>query len=658
MSTGSNRIFTVLIPVLICLFLVTGTMGTALADPAKERYLAADTCLKKLNRSAVDINKVSAYLTCIEKYKSIHQDFPGNAWAPAGLYKAAELYFQLAKRSGNVNWNQQADDLIARINSFYPQSAYSARAKTLAAANISRPRQNNSEIKIKQSQKVQTRNDETIGEVKTKPSQKALTRNDEAIAEYHTQKLAQVEAADAGEYQQPSDIIGKETQDLSSFGPGATQPDDTDLPLPKEDTTVTDLRIWSNPEYSRVVINADRDRKFTHKLLNKDPALNVPFQRLYVNIEQARLGRNVPEHTPINDDLLKQARAAQFDSDTVRVVVDIKNFDNYKIFSLKDPFRIVIDLWGKNGTVPMDQVALKNAPMKKLVHEKPMYKKPVHEKPVHEKPMYKKAMYKKPMYERQVYEKPVHERQDRITTDHLKSSDITRQLALGVRKIVIDPGHGGKDPGAPGYIGGVWEKDIVLKLATNLAEKLRKRLNCEVLLTRSTDQKLTLEERTAIANTKRADLFISMHCNAANDKNLSGIETYILNLATDEQSIAVAARENATSEKNISDLAYILNDLMKHTKIEESTRLAGNVHKSMISGMKKRYSNIRDLGVKQAPFYVLLGARMPAILIETSFISNKTECKRLMTASYRNDICNAIAGGIEKYINATNPKHR
>ena len=599
MNTEFKRILTVFIPVLVCLCLFTWATGTALADTAKARYLTADTCLKKLKRSAVNINKVAAWLTCIEKYKSIHRDFPGNSWAPAGLYKAAELYFQLAKRSGNAHWNRQADDLIARINRLYPQSAYSARARTLAAANVPRPRQNNSEIKTKQ-------------------SKKTLTRNDEAIAEYNMQKLVQAEAVDTGKYRQPSDIIKKETQDSAYCNPGATKQDDTDQPPPKGDTIVTDLRFWSNPEYTRVVVNANKDRKFTHKLLKKDPALNVPFQRLYMDIEQARLGRNVPEHTPINDDLLKQARAGQFAPHTVRVVVDIKNFDNYKIFSLKDPFRIVIDLWGKGGkALPMDQVAVNDTPGTKHSDEKP----------------------------------------DRITTDNLKSSDIARQLALGVKKIVIDPGHGGKDPGAPGYIKGVWEKDIVLKLATSLAKKLRKRLNCEVLLTRTTDRKLTLEERTAIANTQRADLFISMHCNAAKNKKAAGVETYILNLATDEQAISVAARENATSEKNISDLAYILNDLMKHAKIEESTRLANDVHKAMIMGMKKKYSKIRDLGVKQAPFYVLLGARMPAILIEASFISNKTECKRLTTKSYRNDICNAIADGIEKYINATNPKH-
>ena len=485
-----------------------------------------------------------------------------------------------------------------------------ARAKTLAAVNRSRLRPKSKDIKIKR-------------------SQETLASNDKVIAQDHRQKLAQAEAADTGEYQQPSDmasdIIENNTQDPAYCGPEYRQrpaPKESKSVLgnsrfPREIQRVTDLRFWSNPEYTRVVINAKNERKYTHKLLKKDPVLHVPFQRLYIDIDQARLGRNVPDHTPINDDLLQQARAGQFAPHTVRVVVDIKDFDNYKIFSLKDPFRIVIDLWGKNASVPSDPLADGGT-----AGTKPFTGKP-----------------------------------DRVTTDNLKSSDIARQLALGVRKIVIDPGHGGKDPGAPGYIKGVWEKDIVLKLATTLAEKLRSRLNCEVLLTRTTDRKLTLEERTAIANTQRADLFISMHCNAAKSKKLSGIETYILNLATDEQAIAVAARENATSEKNISDLAYILNDLMKHAKIEESTRLANDVHKAIITGMKKKYTKIRDLGVKQAPFYVLLGARMPSILIESSFISNKLECKRLLTEAYRNDICNAIADGIEKYINATNPQH-
>ena len=149
-------------------------------------------------------------------------------------------------------------------------------------------------------------------------------------------------------------------------------------------------------------------------------------------------------------------------------------------------------------------------------------------------------------------------------------------------------------------------------------------------MTRSSDKFLTLEERTAFANTKDADLFISIHVNAHRNKNAYGTETYFLNLATDEEAIRVAAMENATSTKNISDLQTILMDLMQNAKINESSRLASYVQTNMVGHLKKKYSKVRDKGVKQAPFYVLLGAQMPSILVETSFISNPRECKRLM----------------------------
>jgi len=196
----------------------------------------------------------------------------------------------------------------------------------------------------------------------------------------------------------------------------------------------------------------------------------------------------------------------------------------------------------------------------------------------------------------------------------------------------------------------------VLAISKRLAARMRDRLKCDVILTRSTDTYLTLEERTAIANTKKADLFISLHCNAALNKNAHGLETYFLNLATDDEAIEVAARENATSRKNISDLESILNDLMKNAKINESSRLAGKVQTSMCASLERKYSDIKNLGVKQAPFYVLLGARMPSILVETSFLSNQTECKRLVSAAYQEDLCEAIIDGVEKYIRETNPR--
>jgi N-acetylmuramoyl-L-alanine amidase len=232
---------------------------------------------------------------------------------------------------------------------------------------------------------------------------------------------------------------------------------------------------------------------------------------------------------------------------------------------------------------------------------------------------------------------------------------LARSLALGVSRIVIDAGHGGKDPGAKGYYRAAREKDITLNIAKKLKKKLVDRIGCDVIMTRSNDRFLTLEERTALANTKEADLFISIHVNAHRNKNAYGTETYFLNLATDEDSIRVAAMENATSTKNISDLQTILMDLMQNAKINESSRLASYVQTNMVHHLKKKYSDVKDKGVKQAPFYVLLGAQMPAILVETSFISNPRECKRLMDPAYQDRLCDGIVTGIEKYIKDTSP---
>jgi N-acetylmuramoyl-L-alanine amidase len=577
------KLKTSILSIFLIFFIFTGIFiftTNTFADSAKQKYMAADACYKKLRHSSARQKKETEWLSCISQYEIIYRLYPKSAWAPAGMYKSAKLCLTLARLSGKKSHAYQAADLLARLGNRYPKSAYASRAKSLIKTIPSRP-------------------DYPAKKIRTIQSKKKLTKNDALIRKFiRNENIPEEKKVISIKNQKPKSIT----------------------PVSKEktfsgDTTVTDLRFWSSPEYTRIVVNASRERNYSHRLLKKDPNINKPFQRLYIDIEQTKLGKGVAEHTPINDDLLKQARAGQHLPHTVRVVVDIKSFENYKIFSLKDPFRIVIDIWGKgsNGS----PVALSSP---------------------------KISSSKTP------------EKTTRITTDNLKSSDIARQFALGVRKIVIDPGHGGADPGAPGYYKNVWEKDIVLKMAKTLAKTLRKRLKCTVLLTRSKDKKLTLEERTAIANTKRADLFISLHCNAARNRNLRGIETYILNLATDEQAIAVAARENATSKKNISDLEYILSDLMKHAKIEESTRLANVVQNSFVKGMKKKYSGIKNLGVKQAPFYVLLGARMPSILIETSFISNKTECKRLMSDSYQTAICDTITDGIEKYINATNPK--
>ena len=370
---------------------------------------------------------------------------------------------------------------------------------------------------------------------------------------------------------------------------------------------VKGIRFWSSPSYSRVVIDVESEVRYTHRLLKKDPRIAKP-KRLYIDLNHARIKPGLKPVVPITDDLLNGARVAQYSPDTVRIVLDIKSIDNLKIFSLRNPFRIVVDV----SSVP-GKVASKTASKKRFEHE---------------------------------LEKPA---------GKVPKGALAKQLALGVKRIVIDPGHGGKDPGAIGYLKSVREKNVTLEISRRLARKIRQRLGCEAILTRNGDAFLSLEERTAIANTKNADLFISIHTNANKTRACRGIETYFLNLATDEHAILVAARENATSAKNISDLEAILSDLMKNAKIDESSRLAGHVQEAIIRKLKPRYSRIKNNGVKQAPFYVLLGAEMPCILIEVAFITNPRECRRLNSAGYQEDIADAIVTGIQQYIKEMRP---
>jgi N-acetylmuramoyl-L-alanine amidase len=225
---------------------------------------------------------------------------------------------------------------------------------------------------------------------------------------------------------------------------------------------------------------------------------------------------------------------------------------------------------------------------------------------------------------------------------------LVEQLGLKIRRVVIDPGHGGHDTGAIGKAG-TREKDITLAISLKLAAELRER-GLEVILTREDDRYLKLEDRAQLANEARGDLFISVHCNSATNRKLRGVETYTLNLSSDRYSIRLAARENATSERGISDLQFILADLATKANTGESTRLATQVQKSLVSHLSQGYSGIKDLGTKEALFYVLLGVKMPAILVETSFLSHAEEEERLASEKYQEAVARAIAQGVEDFL--------
>ncbi len=551
----NKNIITRILILLCILFFIQSQV--AWAETAKSKYFKADASYKKLRNSSKKQKYRENWLMCIKKYEAVFRHNPSGPWAAAGLYKAGILYYELYKKSYKKSDKKEALDIFERVIKRYPKSKYSKRSS------------------------------EQIRQITKKRSQKAASKR-----KLPTKKKVLVKK----KISLPQKKLPVKTSKKSV----------TKTPTTGK-TTVKDLRFWSNPNYTRIVIDADRETSYVDKLLKKDPSINKP-QRLLVDLSQSRLGKNLSKFFPINDNLLKDARAGQYKPDIVRVVIDIKSFKNYKIFSLNNPFRIVIDVWGKGS----DKKYIAKTSPKSSSKTKKNNKKIPH-------------------------------------------SAIAKQLALGVKRIVIDPGHGGRDYGAPGYYKGVHERDIALKLAQKLSAKIRKELNCETILTRNNNKFLTLEERTAIANTKNADLFISLHANASRDRRAYGIETYFLNLATDDESIRVAAKENATSTKNISDLQSILSDLMQNAKINESSRLATHVQGAMYRKLKTKYGQVKNKGVKQAPFYVLLGAQMPAILIETGFISNTRECKRLTNAIYQDRLCDAIIHGIKNYIKDTNP---
>ncbi len=400
------------------------------------------------------------------------------------------------------------------------------------------------------------------------------------------------------------------------------------------------VKYWSSDDYTRIVIRASAPVHYVTRLLEKNGSQP---RRLFIDLSQSYIAPRFRSPIPIEDGLLRQVRTGQFNDDTVRVVLDIESISDYKVFSLNDPFRVIIDVHGRKKKPPAP-AAERTAGTR--------------QPPIHIRPGVVKEKVSRPKQGRAVA--PVISLRDRKkrriaapaagepVAASLDSISLAQQLGLGVRRIIIDPGHGGKDPGAMAF--GLKEKDIVLRVARKTAAVLRRQYGYDVILTRDRDIFLPLEERTAIANTKKGDLFVSIHVNAHPQRSAAGMETFFLNLATNTEAMRVAARENATSTHNISELQDILTDLMKNSKIQESSRLARYVQNNLVSGLKQENYRVRDLGVKQAPFYVLIGAEMPAILAEISFITNPEEAKLLRRDSYLSDVARQIAAGIAAYV--------
>ncbi|HWR03440.1 MAG TPA: N-acetylmuramoyl-L-alanine amidase [Humidesulfovibrio sp.] len=371
-----------------------------------------------------------------------------------------------------------------------------------------------------------------------------------------------------------------------------------------EKAMLLEVRPKNNGANARIVLDLDSRVKYRYQLLEHAGGKSSAG-RIYVDLLGARPRPGLSEEVQVTGGILRHIRVAPKDADATRVVLDFTDLKDYRVTVLDAPFRLVVDAFST-----ADGKANTPAPVSAPA--------PAEEAPAFTAP---KGSRKK------------------------MAENLVEQLGLTVRTIMVDAGHGGKDPGARGY--GLMEKDVNLRMALILGKILKER-GFRVIYTRTTDDFLALEERTSLANAKKVDLFVSIHCNAHTDPSMNGLETYSLNLARTPDAVRVAARENSVSDKNISDLQMILTDLMLTSKIKESVDLARVVHRQGLSAIRSKWT-VADHGNREAPFYVLMGAKMPSALLEIGYITNKTEAARLKTDAYLKILANGIADGIGEY---------
>ncbi len=348
---------------------------------------------------------------------------------------------------------------------------------------------------------------------------------------------------------------------------------------------VADVRTWSYEDYTRVVVELTRPVGETEvKRLTANRKAGRP-ERLYLDLPRVWVGRDYEAGIPIQDGLLEGVRLGQNTLTTSRLVIDLERYARHRLLVLRAPHRVVVDVYG---------------PRKK------------------------------------------NDREPRGVPNTRLSIPLRR-----IQTVVVDPGHGGKDPGAIG-VGGLREKDVNLRLSKMLGERLEN-LGFNVVFTRKNDRFLSLEERTVIAEAARGDLFISVHANASTRRGTRGIEIYSLDENHERHSLEVAARENGVSRSEVDSLQRAMAKLHVHENSEHSVALANAVHGQLLPGLRRKYKSVPDLGVKKGPFYVLFLSSMPAILLESGFLTNKYDARLLRSDSYLQAMADHVAEGLKDY---------
>jgi N-acetylmuramoyl-L-alanine amidase len=434
------------------------------------------------------------------------------------------------------------------------------------------------------------------------------------------------------------------------------------------------VRYRSSSDYTRVTVDLDQNVQFeSQRIDNPD--------RIFFDLKNTRLSSElIGKSFDVDDGLVKKVRVAQYRPGRTRIVIETADRAAYNASMVLSPPRLIIDVHSGDAHSGQPDLSPKTleataanpvsdtsalgkvipvgakAPVpanvslpKKVVVEADDDDAVDNPAAISSKAgakSSKSASAGSPTKSRLTSARSMREAQPTSNGDR----SLIRALGLKIGKIVIDPGHGGHDTGTIGP-NGLLEKDLVLDVSKRLGKLLEARLGAEVVFTRRDDTFIPLETRTSIANQEQADLFVSVHANSSHDPDARGVETYYLNFTSSPEALEVAARENAASDQDIHQLQDLVKKIALKEKIEESREFASDVQQSLHSGLAARTSGIRDRGVKKAPFVVLIGANMPSILAEISFISNPGDEKRLKSAEYRQRIAESLYRGISRYVN-------
>jgi N-acetylmuramoyl-L-alanine amidase len=538
---------------------------------------------------------------------------------PDALLAIAELYTEMGDRFGR-SYYQSAVDSYQFLVHEYPKSRY-CQDSALRVARLEKEQLGDAALA--------TKNYEEF--LKKYPRSPRRREAEESLAEL---ALLRNSDADAAPVESASPSAGEEA--LPKAPENTPQ---TGIPRVRRITTSASV------DSTRITIDLEDSVQYSSaRIRNPD--------RIFFDLHAARLTPEIAKGgIQVEGNLLTDVRVAQNQAGVVRVVLSVNGVKDYTASLSNNPPQLIIDLYG--STAALRAAKSKRAKAQEDSDDEdastaasPENKTATrHAAAKNSRSKSLKASNGKPdLPQTLVAPQPTRDGQ----------ATLTRALGLKIGRIVVDPGHGGHDTGTIGPTG-LMEKDLCLDVALRLGKIIAQRLpGADIVYTRSDDTFIPLEERTNIANQAKADLFISIHANSSHDKEARGIETYYLNLKGSPEAMEVAARENASSQEGVHDLEDLVKKIARNEKIDESREFAEDIQDSLAKRIQKSARTVRNRGVRKAPFVVLIGADMPSILTEVSFLSNPSDEKLLKKPEYRQRVAEGLYQGIASYLQSLN----